>query len=140
MAEMFYIPYDEIRVNDGATRDYLISEEMVAAFSAVIGDRDSFHVRDESASLTVFKKRIAHGVHLLAFISCLIGQELPGFGTVYCSHEFSFMRPVYLGESVTVCVEVIDKLPHRLLKLKTQIIKNGAETVLDGVAIVKTYM
>ena len=139
MTEPFYIPYEEIKVGDMASRESVISEEIVTKFSALIGDTDSFHVSDEAAAITVFKKRIAHGIHLATFISTLVGQELPGFGTIYCSQTYDFKKPVYLGETITTEVTVLEKLPHRRLKMRTLVTDSAGDTVLDGVAVVKTY-
>jgi len=139
MDKIFFIPYDDINVGDFASRTSVITDVLVRDFSRVIGDTNSFHVSDESAAITVFKTRIAHGVHLLAYISCLIGQELPGFGTIYCSHEFVFHKPVYIGDSITVHIQVIEKLDHRQIKLKTEIKDSKDELVFDGIAVVKTY-
>ena len=139
MTEPFYIPYEEIKVGDMASRESVISEEIVTKFSALIGDTDSFHVSDEAAAITVFKKRIAHGIHLATFISTLVGQELPGFGTIYCSQTYDFKKPVYLGETITTEVTVLEKLPHRRLKMRTLVTDSAGDTVLDGMAVVKTY-
>ncbi len=139
MSEPFYIPYDAVNVGDRAERSSLISEEIVTRFSALIGDTDSFHVSDESAARTVFKKRIAHAVHLASFISTLIGQKLPGFGTIYCSQTYDFKRPVYLGETITTEVVVLEKLPHHRLRMQTTMRNSQGQIIMDGVAVVKTY-
>ena len=139
MNQPFYIPYDEIKVGDSASRESLISEELVTRFSALIGDTESFHVSDEAAAATVFGKRIAHGIHLATFISTLIGQKLPGFGTIYCSQTFDFFKPVYLGETIRTEVVVLEKLSHHRLRMQTTIYDSKGDVVLDGVAVVKTY-
>ena len=139
MADYYFVPYAFIKEGDFASRESLISEEIVNKFSKLIGDTDSFHVSDEAAAATVFEKRIAHGIHLVSFISTLIGQKLPGFGTIYCSHSFEFYKPVYLGETIRTDVEVIEKLPGRRLRMSTVIYNQAGEVVLDGVAVVKTY-
>lgn len=139
MTEPFYIPYEEIKVGDMASRESVISEEIVTRFSALIGDTDSFHVSDEAAARTVFKARIAHGIHIATFISTLVGQELPGFGTIYCSQTYDFRKPVYLGETIKTEVEVLEKLPHHRLRMRTQVMDSKGDLVLDGVAVIKTY-
>ena len=136
----FYIPYDEIEVDYSAELEETFTEELVNAFSAVIGDTDSFHVSDESAAMTVFQNKIVHGVHLLAYVSVLIGKKLPGFGTIYCSHEFEFLKPVYIGDTVVVKVTVLEKMTHHRLRLRTTIEnKTRQESVFDGIAVIKTY-
>ena len=139
MNEPFFIPYDKINVGDSASSEALITEEIVTRFSALIGDTESFHVSDEAAAMTVFKKRIAHGVHLATFISTLIGQKLPGFGTIYCSQVYDFLKPVYLGETIRSETVVLEKLSHHRLRMQTTLYDSTGDKVLDGVAVVKTY-
>lgn len=139
MAEPFYIPYDEVQVGDSARKKSLITEDIVTRFSALIGDTESFHVSDEAAARTVFQKRIAHGVHLATFISTLIGQQLPGFGTIYCSQTFDFKKAVYIGETIETEVTILEKLSHHRLRMHTIIRDSKNDTVLDGIAVVKTY-
>ena len=139
MVEPFYIPYADIKVGDYARRESLISEDIVTRFSALIGDTNSFHVSDAAAARTVFQKRIAHGIHIATFISTLVGQELPGFGTIYCSQTYDFQKPVYLGEIIRTEVTVLEKLPHHRLRMRTLVTDSSDDIVLDGVAVVKTY-
>lgn len=139
MTEPFYIPYDRLVVGSQASRHSLISEELVSRFSELIGDTDSFHVSDESAARTVFGRRIAHGIHLATYISTLVGQELPGFGTIYCSQIYDFKKPVYLNETICTEVTVLEKLSHHRVKMQTTIRDSAGDVVLDGIAVVKTY-
>ena len=139
MKTPFYVPYDQVAVGDRAELTVTLSEAQVNQFSALIGDTDSFHVSDEAAAMTVFERRICHGVHLLAYVSVAIGQKLPGFGTVYCSHTFTFHAPVFLGDAITVTVTVLEKLPHHRLRLDTVITRGDGVPVLTGQAVVKTY-
>lgn len=139
MIEPKYIPFDEIKEGDRVVSKSLISEQMVTAFSALIGDTESFHVCDEAAAITVFKKRIAHGVHLATFISTLVGQQLPGFGTIYCSQTYDFRKPVYLNETIETEIVVLRKLSHRRLRMSTIIRDSAGDIVLEGTAVVKTY-
>ena len=72
-------------------------------------------------------------------MSTLIGQELPGFGTIYCSQTYDFRKPVYIGERIVTEVEVLEKLSHNRLRMST-VIKNAAgEIVVEGEAVIQTY-
>lgn len=139
MENPFYIPYDRIKAGDSARLTVLMDDKLVRDFSRVIGDTDSFHVSDEAAEATVFGHRICHGVHLLAYVSVAIGQKLPGFGTIYCSHEFTFHEPVYIGDTITVEISVLEKLPRRRLLLDTAISRGDGRQVMTGRAVVMTY-
>lgn len=139
VSKVKYIPYDQIKVGQSAQMEVQLSSEEVNTFSALIGDQDSFHISEEAAARTVFRHRICHGVHLLAFVSVLIGQKLPGFGTIYCSHNFEFHNPVYVGQGIQVTVQVMEKMPHHRLRLKTVILREDDVPVLTGEAVIKTY-
>ena len=139
MVEPFYIPYEDVVVGASARRTSQITADIVSRFSALIGDTNSFHVSDECAARTVFKKRIAHGIHIATFISTLVGQELPGFGTIYCSQTYDFKKPVYLDETITTEVTVLEKLPHHRLRMETRVYDSIGDVVLDGIAVVKCY-
>ncbi len=139
MKEPFYISYDQIKTGDLAEMTARMEDSLVREFSRLVGDKDSFHVSDEAAAATVFGSRICHGVHLLAYVSVAIGQKLPGFGTVYLSHAFTFARPVYIGDTITVSIKVLEKLDGHRVRLDTTITREDGELVLTGQAVIKTY-
>ena len=43
-----------------------------------------------------------------AFVSAVLGNTLPGPGTIYLSQTLKFRRPVRIGDIVRVEVEVLD--------------------------------
>lgn len=139
MLERFYIPYDKISQGDAAQMTVTLTDERIREFSRLFGDDSSFHVDDESARMTVFGSRIAHGIHIAGYVSVLIGQQLPGFGTIYCSQTFDFKKPVYVGGTITVKAQVLEKLPHHRLRMSTEVFDHNEDTVLTGVAVIKTY-
>jgi hypothetical protein len=55
---------------------------------------------------TIFEGRIAHGMLTAGLISAVIGEQLPGHGTVYLGQTLKFMAPVRPGDRVEAEVEV----------------------------------
>ncbi len=49
------------------------------------------------------------------------------------------MKPVYIGETITTEVEVLEKLSHQRLRMRTVIRDSAGDIVMDGVAVIKTY-
>ncbi len=139
MRNNFSIPYESIYTGQRVEFTTTLSRESINAFSKVIGDEDSFHVDVEAAKMMGFSDVIGHGVHLLALVSIVIGTKLPGFGTIYMKQEINFLKPVFVEDEITVCVEVLEKLPKRRLRLKTAIYSKLKEEMMNGEAIVKTY-
>ncbi len=54
----------------------------------------------------MFKERIAHGMFSGALISAAVACELPGPGTIYIGQQMTFLKPVKLGDTLTVRLEI----------------------------------
>jgi acyl dehydratase len=58
---------------------------------------------------------IAHGLWGGSLVSALLGNELPGPGTIYIGQSFRFSRPVKVGDTLTVsvtCTRKVDENKH----------------------------
>ncbi|HSH01573.1 MAG TPA: MaoC family dehydratase [Anaerolineae bacterium] len=114
-----------------------ITAQDVETFAEISGDRNPVHLDDEYASTTPFKKRIAHGALTSALISAVLGQHLPGQGTIYLSQNAKFKAPVYLDDEITATVEVTDyREDKRITTLKTDVYNQHDTLVLTGEAVV----
>ena len=134
---MFCKTINEINVGDRAEFSKTISESDVYLYAGVTGDFNPAHTNEEYAKDTFFKTRIAHGMLSAGLISTVLGNELPGPGSVYISQELNFLAPVHLGDTVTAQAEVIEVLSEKnRVKLKTTCMNQDGITVLDGEAIV----
>ena len=123
-------------VGQTAEASHVVTEADIQAFAQVSGDHNPVHLDEAYAETTRFKGRIAHGILTAAYISALIGSDLPGPGTIYVSQSLNFKRPVRIGDEVTtrVTVEAID-LAKGLATLATVCAVRG-KAVLDGQAVV----
>ena len=117
------------------TSTMVVSEQVVDGFADVTGDHNPIHLDDEAAARTPFGKRIAHGMIGASLISAVIGNKLPGQGTVYIKQSLVFTGPVFLGDEITARVEATEKLekPGRW-KLKTEVHKGNGDLVITGEA------
>ena len=103
------VTFDEIAVGDTATYTRLITNQEVKAFAAISGDHNPLHLDPEYAATTAFGECIAHGMLTGALISAAIAMQLPGPGSVYLSQNIQFRAPVFLGDTLTVTLEVTGK-------------------------------
>ena len=63
---------------------------------------------------------------------------MPGRGSIYLGQTLKFLAPVYIGDTVTVSVEVIGvREEKRLVTLRTDGTNQDGKLVLTGEAIVK---
>ena len=116
-----------------------ISETDVYLFAGISGDFNPIHINRIEAEQSIFGKQIAHGLLAGSLLSNVIGTRLPGPGTIYLEQDLKFIRPVYIGDTLTAWAEVTEIINEqkRILKLSTWIINQRNEKVIDGYAIVK---
>lgn len=113
-----------------------ISDREIALFAEISSDHNPVHLDDDYARDTIFEGRIVHGMLTAALISAVIGQQLPGHGTVYLGQNLKFMAPVRPGDRVvaTVSVTAIDHGRRRVtLDCACRV---GDTVVLKGEALV----
>ena len=114
----------------------VVTDEDIEMFAEVSTDHNPVHLDEAYAQDTIFEGRIAHGMLTASLISAVIGEQLPGHGTVYLGQNLKFLAPVRPGDRVTAEVEVMDiDFSKRRVKLDTRC-KVGAKKVLVGDATV----
>lgn len=122
----------------GMTRHLLkeVTDLDIELFAQVSTDRNPVHLDDAYAMDTIFEGRIAHGMLTAGLISAVIGEQLPGHGTVYMGQTLKFLAPVRPGDMVRAEVEVmaIDHAKRRVT-LDCRCLVDGKK-VLVGEAVV----
>lgn len=86
----------------------VIDDSDIELFGRVSTDRNPVHFDDEYARDTIFGGRIAHGMLTAGLISAVIGEQLPGHGTIYMKQSLAFLAPVRPGDEVVAEVSVVD--------------------------------
>lgn len=114
-----------------------ITDEDVRKFADVSDDHNPIHLDDEAGRKSIFGRRIVHGMLVASYISSVIGTEFPGPGSIYMSQSLRFEAPVYIGDTVTVSVTVIDINDRGHATLDTKVTNQDSQTVLIGEALVK---
>ena len=126
---------DKLKVGDSAQISKKITETEIADFARVTGDFNPVHLDQAYAEKTIFKGRIAHGLLSVGIISTILGNILPGHGTIYLSQEVKFLAPVRIGDTITAKVEVMERIPEKnRVKFRTTCINQEGKIVVDGTA------
>lgn len=113
-----------------------ISEFDVYAFAGICGDFNPCHVNEIAAQKGIFGKRVVHGALINAFISTVLGMYLPGEGTIYLSQNSRFLKPVFIGDTITAKVTILEIDEKKHAKLSTIVSTSDGKTVLEGEAVV----
>lgn len=99
-----------VTVGDVSSLKKTVTEDDIRQMAQFSGDFNPIHVDDEYARRTRFGKCIAHSIFCTSMISAIIGNTLPGAGTIITSETVDFLRPVFVNDTVTAQVTV-EKLP-----------------------------
>jgi len=113
-----------------------VTEADITTFAGLIGDFNPIHMDAEYARKSRFGDRVAHGMFTGGLISAVLGNKLPGPGSIYLSQQIEFLAPVYIGDTITATVEVISWRPDkRIITLKTDCHNQDAKQVVTGRAV-----
>lgn len=128
--------YNELKVGDKGYIEKTITETDVYLYAGITGDFSWLHVNEVRASQGHFKTRIVHGMLLIGLVSTVVGNRMPGAGTVYEVQNISFIKPCYFNDTIKAQTEVMELLPRGRVRLRTTCHNQNDELLLDGEAIV----
>lgn len=130
------IVIEDIEIGMVCTLTKEVTDRDIELFAEVSTDRNPVHLDDAYAADTIFAGRIAHGMLTAGLISAVIGEQLPGHGSVYLGQPLKFLAPVRPGDIVTAEVEVLEiDYSKRRVTLDTRCLVDG-KPVLKGQASV----
>jgi 3-hydroxybutyryl-CoA dehydratase len=114
----------------------VVTDTDIEMFAQVSTDHNPVHLDDDYARDTIFEGRIAHGMLTAGLISAVIGEQLPGHGTIYLGQSLKFLGPVRPGDMVLAEVTVTDMdIAKRRVKMDCRCSVDG-KPVLAGEATV----
>lgn len=127
---------EDIEIGMTRSLNKRITDRDIELFAEVSTDRNPVHLDDDYAQDTIFEGRIAHGMLTAGLVSAVIGEQLPGHGTVYLGQSLKFLAPVRPGDVVTAEVQVT-AIDHgrRKVTMDTRCLVEGKK-VLTGEAVV----
>lgn len=127
-----------IEVNSTYQHDFSFSQDEVAKFAEVTGDKNPIHLDATYAAKTMFKQPIMHGFLGSSIFSKVFGTLFPGEGTIYMSQSMKFMAPMFVDTEYEAVFTVTDvnKDKHRA-KITTKIKdKTSGKITITGEAFV----
>lgn len=131
------ISFEELKIGMSASFAKTISEADVYLYAGISGDFNPAHVNLFEAENGIFGKRIAHGMLSASLISAVLGMKLPGPGTIYLGQELRFLKPVFIGDTITATVTVAELFSGKnRVKLETVCANQNDEVVIEGTATV----
>lgn len=115
--------FEDIREGMTETFSKQITSEMEDSFRTITGDYNPLHIDDSYAKqIGDYKQHVAFGMLTASLYSTMAGMYIPGKYSLIHSIEIKFLKPVYMGDVLTVMGTVAEKQENlKLLRLKVRI-------------------
>jgi acyl dehydratase len=124
-------------IGQNATIEKTLDKQTVEAFASVSEDYNPIHLDEDFAKTTQFERPIVHGMLASSLISGLLASKVPGAGSIYLGQSLKFVRPIFVGETVTAKVEVTSVRDDKpIAVISTQVLNANGEVAVDGEATV----
>lgn len=123
-------------VGDSVARSRIVGKAQIDLFCQLVGDYNPIHSEMDAAKAAGFEGPIAQGMIAGSLFSEILGNELPGPGSVYLEQSFKFLAPIYLETEVNLQVEVISVRPdQKIVKVRTTCSDCTGKLLIDGEAV-----
>jgi phosphate acetyltransferase len=131
--------FDEIHIGDKAELSRTLTKRDVDMFAMISGDMNPTHFSDEFAKMLMESQKVSgHSMWGGALISSLLGNDLPGPGTVYKSQQLSFHGAVGLGDTLTVTIRAKEKNGDgKTVVFDCRVVNQRGEEIITGDAVVQ---
>jgi phosphate acetyltransferase len=127
--------FEQLQVGSETRWTHQITSDEVGSFARLSGDFNPLHLDSGYARTQGFSSCVVHGMLVSAFLSRVLGMDLPGPGTLWLSQNTKFLQPVFPDDKIEVRVTVKHKtLATRTLLLETVITNQRGQTVVQGEA------
>ena len=128
-------PYDSIAIGDTAEMRRLCTEDDLFAFAHVSGNHNPMHLPDFDLNRDGRPDTVAPSLWVGSLVSAVIGNRLPGPGTLYLAQSFRFPGRAWAGQELIARVRVVEKGPDRGVRLATEVVPAaGGAAILEGEA------
>ena len=125
--------FDDLSIGQKASFTKTVTEEDLAHFIAITGDKNPLHTDETFAEKTFFGQRIAHGMLSAALFSTLVGLHLPGIGAIYKSQTLEFLSPVFIGDTLCAWFEITAIDPeNETIEINSWIENQNGKQVITG--------
>ena len=123
--------WEDINVGDSACFTKTITETDVVIWVGLTGDLNPIHIDHEYTKTTRFGKVLVPGVLVLGLISNVMTQI--AFGHVYANQSIKFLKPVYIGDTITATGTIVEKIESKnMIRVETKCVNQDGALVMIG--------
>jgi phosphate butyryltransferase len=127
--------FDDLRIGDTEQITRVVTPDDLYIFAHVSGNLNPVNLPGSETDESDRKVDPAPSMWLGSLFSAVLGNLLPGPGTLYRSQNLTFFNRAHVGETLTVRVTVAEKIPPQTIVLQTLVLR-GDEVMVEGTATV----
>ncbi|MCP9626558.1 bifunctional enoyl-CoA hydratase/phosphate acetyltransferase [Rhodopseudomonas palustris] len=127
-------PWTELQVGDSASIERRCAVQDLILFAHVSGNTNPLMLPDAPGA--AHHDVVAPSMWVGSLISAVLGNVLPGPGTLYRSQNLDFKKRVHVGDKLTITVTCRDKRDEPIAEFAATIRNEAGEIVCEGVAVV----
>lgn len=125
-------PYEKLYVGMQAEATRLCTEDDLFVFARASGNLNPLHLPNQDGNGDGQLEAIAPGMWIASFISAVLGNQLPGPGSLFKEQHLRFHKTANAGETLTAKVEVLEKLDNEEVVLSCSVINQLGELLVEG--------
>jgi len=125
--------YDEITIGDEAMMQRDCTARDMVIFAHASGNHNPVHLPRADADDDT--RIVAPSMWLGSLFSAVLGNKLPGIGTLYLGQTLRFHGRARVGDALTVRVRVVDKKPDNVVVLECRVLKDADTAGLGGTVL-----
>lgn len=123
--------WNDINIGDTTTFTKTMTETDVTIWVGLTGDLNPVHIDKKYSMSTRFGKCLVPGVLVQGLISTTMTQLT--FGNVYANQNIKFIKPVFIGDTVTAIARIIEKIEEKhMVRVETKCINQNDELLMIG--------
>ena len=126
--------FEELEIGEEATIERLCRAEDLYVFAHASGNHNPMHLPDADGDGDGVPEAVAPAMWIGSLISAVLGNVLPGPGTLYESQSFRFGERAMAGDTLLVGVRVREKKADRRVVMDTWVRHADGTMVAEGVA------
>jgi len=116
-------PFDQLQVGMEAEAERLCMADDFYVFAHASGNRNPMHIPEADGDGDGVPEAIAPSAWVGALISSVLGNRLPGPGTVYESQSLRFLGRAADGDTLRIGVRLTEKMDARRVRFHTWVDK-----------------
>jgi phosphate butyryltransferase len=127
----------QLQVGDSASIERTCADRDLLLFAHVSGNLNPLMLPTDEDGPPVENEPIAPSMWIGSLISAVLGNILPGPGTLYRSQTFEFVKRVHVGDRLRVTVTCREKRDEPVAVFETMVVGAEGETICKGSAVIE---